>query len=231
LSTDKQDGMLFSANIGDSGYALIRHQVPSDILQIPLTPPVSPDFPAYQSDVYNPDTPQNPFYVAHRGDENQHYFNAPFQLTVLPKTMEDSDKRLYILDQPEDAIRESIGPLQHGDILIMGTDGLFDNMYMEDILQIVEKEMEDVYDSSFERVTFASAIAAPNSPTSTYSPKNTFETSAGSSEVSWNHHIQEKMQHLSQALVKEAAMLAHSPRVSPFAMNAKKHGMGDLNGG
>ncbi|GJQ08676.1 hypothetical protein GpartN1_g467.t1 [Galdieria partita] len=58
--------------------------------------------------------------------EQQHYFNCPYQLGT------DSNDTLH-MGQKIDI------PLRVGDILVLGTDGLFDNLFDEDIKLAVER--------------------------------------------------------------------------------------------
>jgi hypothetical protein len=59
-----------------------------------------------------------------RTEEQVHSFNFPFQLGTSG------------LDHPQSAQRFNI-KLQHGDIVIMASDGVFDNLFDEEILSIV----------------------------------------------------------------------------------------------
>ena len=59
-----------------------------------------------------------------RVHEKVHGFNAPFQLGVLPKSMVGR----AFSDRPQDCVRESV-PVEEGDVIVMGTDGLFDNLF------------------------------------------------------------------------------------------------------
>ncbi|KAI8912129.1 phosphatase 2C-like domain-containing protein [Entophlyctis helioformis] len=59
-----------------------------------------------------------------RNEEQQHSFNFPFQLGTISK------------DTPADAQLFKI-KVQEGDIVVLGTDGLFDNVFDEDIVDIV----------------------------------------------------------------------------------------------
>ena len=61
--------------------------------------------------------------ILHRVHELVHSFNAPFQLAVLPKGMRNA-----FSDRVSDAIRDRI-EVQYGDVVVMGTDGLFDNRF------------------------------------------------------------------------------------------------------
>ncbi|AAZ10250.1 protein phosphatase 2C, putative [Trypanosoma equiperdum] len=62
--------------------------------------------------------------VQHRVHEKVHGFNAPFQLAVLPPHLQGR----AFSDRVSDATREKI-PVQRGDVVITGTDGLFDNRF------------------------------------------------------------------------------------------------------
>ena len=59
-----------------------------------------------------------------RNEEQQHSFNFPFQLGTAGR------------DTPKDA-QEYTLKVHRGDIIVMGSDGLFDNVFDEDVLDIV----------------------------------------------------------------------------------------------
>ncbi|XP_052801004.1 protein phosphatase PTC7 homolog [Mya arenaria] len=115
VALHKAENMIYTANLGDSGFLLIRDGE-----------------------------------VVHRSEEQQHYFNTPFQLTVaLPE-----QEGLVLSDRAESAHKSSY-KVQEGDILLMGTDGLFDNMHEDMIVDYISK-YKDHKDAS--KVT-ASTIA------------------------------------------------------------------------
>ncbi|OMJ86062.1 hypothetical protein SteCoe_12498 [Stentor coeruleus] len=85
--------------------------------------------------------------------EQQHTFNCPYQLSRMPEVcdyeyMQQKGFSSLIsflkrnssaeYDLPQDA-RAEIIPLQPCDIVIIGTDGLFDNLYDSDIIRIAEQ--------------------------------------------------------------------------------------------
>uniref|UniRef100_A0A3Q4G7R8 Protein phosphatase n=2 Tax=Pseudocrenilabrinae TaxID=318546 RepID=A0A3Q4G7R8_NEOBR len=72
--------------------------------------------------------------VVHRSDEQQHYFNTPFQLSIAPPGAEG----VVLSDSPEAADSSSFD-VQLGDIILTATDGLFDNMPDYMILQELKK--------------------------------------------------------------------------------------------
>ncbi|XP_009577560.1 PREDICTED: protein phosphatase PTC7 homolog, partial [Fulmarus glacialis] len=72
--------------------------------------------------------------VVHRSDEQQHYFNTPFQLSIAPPEAEG-----VVLSDSPDAADSTSFDVQLGDIILTATDGLFDNMPDYMILQELKK--------------------------------------------------------------------------------------------
>ncbi|XP_070572999.1 protein phosphatase PTC7 homolog [Ptychodera flava] len=88
--------------------------------------------------------------VIHRSEEQQHYFNTPFQLSISPPGL-----GVVLSDTPESAVSSEFG-LKEGDLILMATDGLFDNMPDSLILQELSK-LKDRTAESIQRT--ADAIA------------------------------------------------------------------------
>jgi len=82
------DLKLYTANIGDSGFLVVRQGE-----------------------------------VVHRSQEQQHYFNTPFQLSLPPTELQSE----VLSDQPESADQYEF-PVQDGDVILLATDGIFDNV-------------------------------------------------------------------------------------------------------
>ena len=61
--------------------------------------------------------------VIHRSSEQQHYFNTPFQLSLPPSEMASD----VLSDRPEAADRYEFN-VEDGDVIILATDGVFDNV-------------------------------------------------------------------------------------------------------
>jgi len=61
--------------------------------------------------------------VVHRSHEQQHYFNTPFQLSLPPPNMATE----VLSDAPESADRYEFS-VKHGDVILLATDGIFDNI-------------------------------------------------------------------------------------------------------
>ncbi|CAK5052028.1 unnamed protein product [Meloidogyne enterolobii] len=73
--------------------------------------------------------------VIFRSPEQTHYFNAPYQLTILPEQMLN-EKKSFLLDKPEcSELREH--ELQSGDLILMATDGLWDNCHIGTIARLL----------------------------------------------------------------------------------------------
>ena len=86
------DGIFRVANIGDSGFMVIRDG-----------------------------------QILIESAEHQHRFNYPYQLGI------GEDGKPHGQDRPEDAEVYSM-ELESGDIIVMGSDGLFDNLWPKQIL-------------------------------------------------------------------------------------------------
>lgn len=61
--------------------------------------------------------------VVHRSQEQQHYFNTPFQLSLPPSNMATE----VLSDAPESADRYEFS-VEDGDVILLATDGVFDNV-------------------------------------------------------------------------------------------------------
>ncbi|CED84244.1 Serine/threonine protein phosphatase [Phaffia rhodozyma] len=99
LQLDGSDGKLTSANLGDSGYLVIRKN--NEFLDVP--------------------------------GAQQHYFNCPRQLAKVPH------RRGYetnITDLPRDADLFEV-QLEDGDVVILFTDGLGDNVHNSEVLLLL----------------------------------------------------------------------------------------------
>jgi len=82
------DLKLYTANIGDSGFLVVRCGE-----------------------------------VVHRSQEQQHYFNTPFQLSLPPTELQSE----VLADRP-DAADQYAFSVEDGDVILLATDGIFDNV-------------------------------------------------------------------------------------------------------
>ncbi|EAA35915.1 hypothetical protein GE21DRAFT_1733 [Neurospora crassa] len=81
----------------------------------------------------------------HTASEPQtHAFNTPFQLSVVPPSMLLRAATFgggLLIDQPRDA-DVTRHKLKHGDVVVFGSDGLWDNLFNQDILRLVSSTMQ-----------------------------------------------------------------------------------------
>ena len=84
----RESSYLHSANLGDSGFVIVRDSK-----------------------------------IIHRSQEQQHYFNSPFQMAILPNLSSSAE---LLNDSPESASTSSF-ELAEGDFIVIATDGLWDN--------------------------------------------------------------------------------------------------------
>ena len=102
---DREKRMLEYANLGDSGLLVIRG------------------------------SNRGKGEVVFRTEDQQHFFNAPYQLSVVPKRMAT---RGNLMDNAEDADEGQV-EVEGGDLVIIATDGVFDNLYDEEILREIQE--------------------------------------------------------------------------------------------
>lgn len=108
---------LYSANLGDSGFLVIRKGG-----------------------------------VVFRSREQQHYFNAPFQLSLPPV---GSRYTGFIGDSPEKAELNSLN-IESGDVIVLATDGLWDNVPEH----IIVEQLSNVNVSDIQSACNALALTA-----------------------------------------------------------------------
>ena len=81
--------------------------------------------------------------VQHYSAAQTHGFNTPYQLSIIPSRMRAQASIFggaYLEDYPRDAAVTSLH-MQHGDVLMLATDGVFDNLNNQDILKLVTRQM------------------------------------------------------------------------------------------
>ncbi|KAF8467769.1 phosphatase 2C-like domain-containing protein [Kalaharituber pfeilii] len=108
VGTIRPDGVMMVANLGDSGFIILRH-----------------------GKVQFTSSPQT------------HAFNTPYQLSVVPPEVLDQSRMFggdFLCDLPKDA-QVTTHALENGDVVIFATDGVWDNLFPQDILRIVSQEM------------------------------------------------------------------------------------------
>ena len=86
--------------------------------------------------------------IIYRSKPQQHRFNAPYQLTICPPERNGS----CIQDQPKDGDTYE-HQLADGDMVVMGTDGLFDNLFDWQILQVINQGLTLTSQEEFTKLT------------------------------------------------------------------------------
>ena len=66
----------------------------------------------------------------------QHFFDCPYQFASCPDFTEDTDR-------PEDASDYEL-QLQSGDVIVAATDGLWDNLHIQELLPLLPSSQEEV---------------------------------------------------------------------------------------
>jgi protein phosphatase PTC7 len=84
--------------------------------------------------------------LAYQSPIQQHYFNCPFQLGNGKKS-----------DRPSSAAEETV-PVVAGDIIVLGTDGLLDNVYAAEIEDFLRQETLEGTDQDPWRLAYTIAV-------------------------------------------------------------------------
>lgn len=152
--------------------------------------------------------------IVYRTDEQQHYFNCPYQVGT------DSTDTIDI-GAPIEFF------LQHGDCIIMGTDGLWDNVFANEVLQIVIKN----------GVATNSTSSQSNQPSSNSDQTKSNDTGTDASSMVSDCLIEDTdvtskdAQGIAVQLAEAAVRVANDERgISPFSVNAHNAGHMFLGG-
>ena len=140
---------LLAANVGDSGFLLLRKFGGSGA-DGALLPGDAGSGALGTLDTYGA-TPAGGgragggglgHHVAFRSPQQLRAFNAPFQLGTAPDRPPDDDSHDDRFETPHDAALVRV-PVRQGDVVVLATDGLFDNMPEADVLQIVDEYADE----------------------------------------------------------------------------------------
>ncbi|CAI8493237.1 Protein phosphatase 2C 7, mitochondrial [Pichia kudriavzevii] len=80
-----------------------------------------------------------------QSSEQVHYFNAPYQLSVIPQDFLDAAKKrgtAYLMNEPDECDNYE-SKLRSGDIVVFTTDGMVDNILPEDIELYLNDNVND----------------------------------------------------------------------------------------
>ncbi|CAH0478247.1 unnamed protein product [Peronospora belbahrii] len=174
LALDPEQGELHGVNLGDSGFLIIRDKA-SDLetarLRGTLDGSLTRKITNSEQDL-TPAGRRKGAHVTYRSPQQLHYFNCPFQLgfagaDLVSNVVEDLARGAHspmrekpLFETPDNGMRLRV-PVLEGDLIILATDGLFDNVDEEDLLEIVRTEpdlktmtrklVQKAYDLSLDR--------------------------------------------------------------------------------
>ncbi|KAF1336805.1 Phosphatase ptc7 family protein, partial [Globisporangium splendens] len=157
IALDPQACELHAVNLGDSGFLIIRDKK-SDRETARQRGTLDGSLMRKIRDRERDLTPagrRKGAHVSYRSPQQLHYFNCPFQLGFVgPDLRSDVTKDLTttsslptpmnekpLFETPDNGVRLRV-PVLEGDLIILATDGLFDNVDEEVLLEIVSSEPE-----------------------------------------------------------------------------------------
>ncbi|KAL2824464.1 phosphatase 2C-like domain-containing protein [Aspergillus cavernicola] len=179
--------------------------------------------------------------VHHYSIPQTHGFNTPYQLSIIPPRMRQQASIFggsYLEDYPRDAASTTLH-MHHGDVLLLATDGVFDNLNNQDILKLVTSRM--IYTGAWAASTSQNTGIAPSSREtldqltgpeglSSLAPsKSDLKSTSKPATTSNPHDHTYTLQSLIAATVAGEAKLASMDlrRDSPFAKEAQRYYPGD----
>ena len=87
-----------------------------------------------------------PGKVTYRSEMQTHAFNTPYQMSKVPPKMQAQHAifggSTHFSETPKDS-DVTKHKVQHGDIVLFATDGVWDNLSAQDVLSVVTKVMEE----------------------------------------------------------------------------------------
>ena len=114
-TVNNRQNLLVVANIGDSGVLVLRRH------NLELAGTLGASSKRADGEIF----------IAFRSQQQLHDFNQPYQLGYAPETDQDA------FSSPKEANIMHI-PIESDDIVILATDGLFDNMEEAEMCNIVD---------------------------------------------------------------------------------------------
>ena len=115
---DLEKEFLHTLNLGDSGYMIIRNKE-----TLSTHSNAALDNILYENKEENNNNNEN-LQIVYKSEEQQHSFNFPFQVGTNGDNPHSSETKMH--------------KIQENDVIILGTDGLWDNLFDEQILQIIK---------------------------------------------------------------------------------------------
>lgn len=138
VTLDSATGLLRSANVGDSGFVVLREGGQGSGFEIPSS----------DNDLgRGRGIPgKRPLAGAlYRSNPQQYYFNAPYQLSKIPAKVMEQWKRENGGESPSLECRPEMANrwecnLKHGDLVIVASDGAWDNVWGKEWVALVVSE-------------------------------------------------------------------------------------------
>ncbi|RUS15258.1 phosphatase 2C-like domain-containing protein [Jimgerdemannia flammicorona] len=171
--------------------------------------------------------------VIYESPSQQHFFNCPYQLTVVPENYPNRNKVIH--DQPKDAQRHSFS-LEDGDLILLATDGFFDNVFAYEALAIINHELAgadlDHHDHHTHSRHGASPAIYPPPPPAPAQPAPACSRDAEPrTEIEETEELILRVRSLCRRLTDTARRFSLDPkRMSPWAQSARMHGGKYLGG-
>lgn len=125
ITIDVEKQYIHTVNLGDSGYMLIRKEEHLQNINIDKKEKNNNEA---QTNIDINGKKSNGYKLIFKSEEQQHSFNFPFQCGTHG-------------DNPESAVT-NVHNFQENDLLILATDGLWDNLYETQIIGLVDKFFE-----------------------------------------------------------------------------------------
>ncbi|GAA5915145.1 hypothetical protein JCM8208_002149 [Rhodotorula glutinis] len=211
VALDAETGMLHAANLGDSGFIVLRPQPASDL------PPTPPPSPPSDASTFTPPTPSVLYRLVHEQTPQIHFFNAPLQLSKLPAAERAQAEKAekdgkWLRDLPRDADVVSL-QLEDGDVVLLVTDGYSDNIWADGETNRLVELVRTKLDSE------AAAAASKDGTSTSPSPSRPASHAALASSIA-------------QTAVNFARVVSVRPDVyTPFAAEAKRWDVKGMVGG
>ena len=203
LTLDPRLGVLNAANIGDSGYLVARlnqdaSSSSSSSTSSSSSSSTSNTAPYLLSKDESNDDGKPQRFIAYRSPPQEHDFGRPFQLGHHEAT-----------DKPSDAMLSTFF-LENDDVIVVGTDGLWDNVSEKEILAVIENRIK-------------------SSSASTSSSSSSSSSSLGSNQAFLN---KKEVDACAKELTQKAFEHANDrSRTTPYSLAATEHFDMVYNGG
>lgn len=153
-----------------------------------------------------------------------HAFNTPYQLSIVPPSMLARAAAFggaQLMDQPRDA-EVTRHQLRHGDVLVFASDGLWDNLFNQDILRIVSRTMTDT--GAWARTDGGVRVVSDLAPFTNVDPSAVAEAEERAKAVGQRPVMVTLQSVLATEIVASAkAASLNSKLDGPFAKEVKKY--------